>query len=121
MKNWLKKWWFTLILYLAALFITVYSLVYLFIDDYAFVQFTHLTGGALLPSLFLICWGSAQVESKSKNIKVVRIDSEIAKTVDRFILLGYEVVDIKFLRKELLNSVYEIEFVKVEDTKGEKK
>ena len=108
-------------LWLVALFITVYSIVYLFIDDYAFVQFTHLTGGALLPSLFLICWGSAQVENKNKNIKVIRTGREIDKTIDKFIFLGYEVVDIKFLRKELLDSVYEIEFVKVEDIKGEKK
>lgn len=118
MKKFIKKWWFSILLWIAALFITVYSIIYLFVDDYAFVQFTHLTGGALLPSLFLFCLGAAQVENEKQTIKVYRRSGEIDKTIEKFKFYGYEVVDVKLLNKKLpFVDKWEIEFVKIEDKK----
>ena len=62
--NWLKKWWFSLFCYVAAIFITIYATVYLFIDDYAFVIITHITSGIFIPATFYILLGSSNKPKK---------------------------------------------------------
>lgn len=66
MKNWLKKWWFSILCYCIALFIVVYVMAYLFIDDYAFIIITHLTSGMVVPALIFVGIAAANRPGKDK-------------------------------------------------------
>ena len=52
--------------YCIALFIVVYATAYLFIDNYIFITFTHLTSGVLVPALIFIAIAEANKPRKDK-------------------------------------------------------
>ena len=65
MKQWIKKWWFSILCFVTAIAITIYCTIIMFIDNDLFVRSTMLIS-SLTASLVIIVIGAANQPKNEK-------------------------------------------------------